>query len=570
MGQGRRRGAARGALRPDLRARDRELARAAAGLERRPARDHAQEGRPRRPRGLRRARRRRGRERARRDVAGRAARALGQRLPAARRARRVAVPLRGDRRPGAGDGPGEGRRARARPAPRGPHAPDRRLHPRRPAARRRSAGCGWTRRCCTSTGARTRRSTCRTRAARSSATSTARAATRSRTGCRPRSRRASCRCSAAARSRPPRRTSSAAAPPSRARASTRPTSRSTRRARCARRSRSCCSARRAARARSASEVRAPLRRGRRRRSSPSSTAARTATVLDASTLERLPDSTREFIHELMDAMTSRLTVGAVLDEAQRQLDEFDPRHVRRLAARRRGADPPVAGVHAERVLGRHARAGCWRRACATAGSACPPTWATARGARGRLRLDRAVAGLPPPRLRGRADAGRAAHAPRHRAGVPETVARRSRSLRRGCRRSRSRSCSPAAAHAAPTRPACCRCCCPRCRRDQRPNLIVGASVGADQRRLSRRDAARRRRPRARRRPRDLGEHQVGRRARDALAARPRAASPARALTFTGLLSLDVPALLDATPLEGTLERADPVRRDRRARRRRAG
>ena len=58
LGQGRRRRPARGALRPDLRARDRELARAAPGLGRRPARHHAQEVRPERPRGLRRARRR--------------------------------------------------------------------------------------------------------------------------------------------------------------------------------------------------------------------------------------------------------------------------------------------------------------------------------------------------------------------------------------------------------------------------------------------------------------------------------------------------------------------------------
>ena len=95
VGQGRGRGPARGALRADLRARDRELARAAAGLERRPARHHAQEGRPQRAGRLRRARRRRGRERARRDVAGRAARAVGQRLPAARRrstSRRSASP----------------------------------------------------------------------------------------------------------------------------------------------------------------------------------------------------------------------------------------------------------------------------------------------------------------------------------------------------------------------------------------------------------------------------------------------------------------------------------------------
>ena len=154
------------------------------------------------------------RQRARRDVAGRAARALGQRLPAARGARRVAVPLRGDRRPGAGDGPGQGRRARARPAPRGPHAPDRRLHPRRPAAggdpppaagrddaaRRPPRALGRRRAGLAQPGPALPRRRARLRA--------------SRTGCRPRSRRAWCRCSAAARSRPRRPTSSAAARPS--------------------------------------------------------------------------------------------------------------------------------------------------------------------------------------------------------------------------------------------------------------------------------------------------------------------------------------------------------------------
>ncbi len=57
------------ALRADLAERDRQLAGAAAGVERRPARDHAQEGRQGRPRGLRRPRRRHRGQRARRDVA---------------------------------------------------------------------------------------------------------------------------------------------------------------------------------------------------------------------------------------------------------------------------------------------------------------------------------------------------------------------------------------------------------------------------------------------------------------------------------------------------------------------
>ena len=73
MAQERHRRAAGGAFRADLRAGDRQLARAAPGLERGPARDHFEEGRPRRAGGLRRARRGRRRQRARRDVPGRAA-----------------------------------------------------------------------------------------------------------------------------------------------------------------------------------------------------------------------------------------------------------------------------------------------------------------------------------------------------------------------------------------------------------------------------------------------------------------------------------------------------------------
>ena len=64
-------------------------------------------------------------------------------------------------------------------------------------------------------------------------------------------------------------------------------------------------------------------------------------------------------------------------------------------------------------------------------------------------------------------------------------------------------------------------------RDQRPNLIVGASVGAVNGAYRRRDAPGRRRP-ALAAGRAIWEHlRVGRRARDALAARPRADRPRR-------------------------------------------
>ena len=72
----------------------------------------------------------------------------------------------------------------------------------------------------------------------------------------------------------------------------------------------------------------------------------------------------------------RLTVGAVLDEAERHLDEFDP-HTS-------GAWPHAAAVLIRQSL-ESTLNGFWstrapgmlgRRAGATAGCACPPTWAT--------------------------------------------------------------------------------------------------------------------------------------------------------------------------------------------------
>ena len=77
-------------------------------------------------------------------------------------------------------------------------------------------------------------------------------------------------------------------------------------------------------------------------------------------------------------MSERLTVAAVLDEAERQLDEFDPQTS--------GAWPHAAAVLIRQSL-ESTLNGFWRarapghagrRPRATAGSACPPTWATGR------------------------------------------------------------------------------------------------------------------------------------------------------------------------------------------------
>ena len=228
-------------------------------------------------------------------------------------------------------------------------------------------------------------------------------------------------------------------------------------------------------------------------------------------------------------MTTRLTVAAVLDEAAAPPRRVRPRDLRRLAARRRGADPPVAGVDAQRVLERPRRRACWRRASATAGAACPPTSAT--GPRRARRTSpgprcRRPATTAPTRSGSTQDELRAP--PGHSPRLPGRGARGAGVVSARWPRNRSRSCSPAAAHAAPTRPGCCRCCCPRCRRAQRPNLIVGASVGAvngaylaatlpdgDDPALAAGRAL-------------WEEMQLGRRAGHAVAARPRAARPRRA------------------------------------------
>ena len=233
-----------------------------------------------------------------------------------------------------------------------------------------------------------------------------------------------------------------------------------------------------------------------------------------------------------------------------------PADLRRLAARGGGADPPVAGVDAGRLLAHaSARDGRGERARPLGLPAGLPRRPPG-GARGRLRLERAVGGLPPPRLRRRAHAGRAARAPGHRA---RRSWRRSPALRAADGGRRSRSCSPAAARAAPTRSGCCPCCCPRCRWTERPNLILGTSVGALNGAYL-----------AATLPDGVDAALVDGRAiwedirwGDVLATpslRDLERLAARRLNFTGLLSLDVPALLDATPLRATLERVIPFER----------
>ena len=123
---------------------------------------------------------------------------------------------------------------------------------------------------------------------------------------------------------------------------------------------------------------APPRRRPPPRSSPSSTRAPTATSSTPTTLQRLPDATRNLIADLS---TMSLSVKHVLDEAERQLDEFDPHTSGAWPHAVRGADPPVPGVHARRLLA-HEGAGHDRRPRpATSGSACPPSSATSRSPR---------------------------------------------------------------------------------------------------------------------------------------------------------------------------------------------
>ena len=153
-----------------------------------------------------------------------------------------------------------------------------------------------------------------------------------------------------------------------------PTSRSPRPAACGRRSRSCCSATPAARARSAARSSAATAR----------TAATLVTelnkgahgnVLDPETLQRLPEATRNLITDLSRVS---LSVKHVLDEAERQLDEFDP-HTS-------GAWPHAAAALIRQCLESTLDV-FWRTKApgmletpppATSGSACPPSSATSR------------------------------------------------------------------------------------------------------------------------------------------------------------------------------------------------
>ena len=113
MAQGRRGRDPRRALRADRRRGDGDLAAPAAAEQRRArARSSSTGAGGQRRVDARRHRRRRRRRGARRDEPGRAARARAQPVPAARDAGREPVPLRRDRRSGAVDGPGPGRRPR--------------------------------------------------------------------------------------------------------------------------------------------------------------------------------------------------------------------------------------------------------------------------------------------------------------------------------------------------------------------------------------------------------------------------------------------------------------------------
>ena len=166
---------------------------------------------------------------------------------------------------------------------------------------------------------------------------------------------------------------------------TRPTSRSTRRARCARRSRSACSARPAARARSATRSASATARPPPRLVTELNRGAHGA-MLDPSTLKRLPDEHAR-VHPRADGDDQRLTVAAVLDEAERHLDEFDPQTS--------GAWPHAAAVLIRQSLestlnvfwGRTQpgmlEASCARPLVVPAGLPRRP----AGGARGGLRLD---------------------------------------------------------------------------------------------------------------------------------------------------------------------------------------
>ena len=118
------------------------------------------------------------------------------------------------------------------------------------------------------------------------------------------------------------------------------------------------------------------------------------------------------------------------------------------------------------------------------------------------------------------------------------------------------------------RPGCSRSCSPRCRRAERPNLILGASVGAINGAYLAATLP------------DGGDLALvgGRAIWEQISWGDVLATPSvrdldriarAALTFTGLLSLDIHALLDATPLKAHARARDPVRAHRRARRRRA-
>ena len=244
-------------------------------------------------------------------------------------------------------------------------------------------------------------------------------------------------------------------------------------------------------------------------------------------------------------MTSRLTVAAVLDEAERQLDEFDP-HTS-------GTWPHAAAVLIRQSLEStlngfwtHARPGCWRRAARDRWQCLPAYLGDKPEARAAdfawTALSQAChhrayeVGLTQDELR---------DAPDHGAGFPGDRARTcSCKLTQpialvlaggGARGAYEAGVLSVLLPALPARPA--------------PEHHRRRERRRHQRRVPRRDTARRT-TRPDRRPRSCGRTSPG----ATCSRRPRCRDLDRiaraALTFTGLLSLDVPSLLDATPLAG--------------------
>ena len=247
-------------------------------------------------------------------------------------------------------------------------------------------------------------------------------------------------------------------------------------------------------------------------------------------------------------MTSRLTVAAVLDEAERHLDEFDPRtsgtwpHAAAVLIRQ-SLESTLNGFWINRAPGMQETSWRDRWQCLPAylgdrpeARAADFAWTALSQACHHRAYE---VGLTQDELR--APPGHRACFPGDRAGGAGMTQPIALVLAGGGARGAYE--AGVLSVLLPALP-----------QDERPNLIVGASVGAVN------GAYLAATPR---RPRPHGRAQrCGRRSRwgDVLATpsiRDLDRIARAALTFTGLLSLDVPALLDATPLEHTLERLIP-------------